>query len=228
MERSAQPILGAAGGSRSMIDHQLGHAGALPGREDRDEPVHLAVEAHAFEHPAAVGLERAPEVVQGYSRDARDQSVGEPRRDLAGDEGVVAILPPARDHVVALFELREQPRDVGRIILPVAVDGNDDLAARQIERRRQRRSLAAVSPQKHHANVLGIGPWMACQPRRRAVGRAVVHEDQLVAEAPAVATPRSSSLCSTSTLLDLVEYGNQDREIEVVDGPGSFGTTVCW
>ena len=105
MESPAQSVFGPPGRARAMIDDQLGHPRALPGREDRDEPVHLAIQPHAFENTAAVRLQCAAEVVQGDSGEPRNQPVGDPRRHLARHKGVVAILPPARNDVVAGLEL---------------------------------------------------------------------------------------------------------------------------
>ena len=44
------------------------------------------------------------------------------------DERVAAVRLPARDEVEALVELGEQPRDLGRVVLAVAVDRDDDVA----------------------------------------------------------------------------------------------------
>ena len=41
---------------------------------------------------------------------------------------VLAVLPPARNDVVALGDLVQQFRDVGGIVLQVGVDGDDDIA----------------------------------------------------------------------------------------------------
>ena len=71
-------VLGPPRGSRAMVNDQLGDPCALPGGEDRDEAVHLAVESHAFEHAAAVCFHCAAEVVQRDSREPRDQTVRDP------------------------------------------------------------------------------------------------------------------------------------------------------
>lgn len=46
-----------------MPDHCLGNACAHPGGVDGDEPVHLAIERDVLNHLAAVGFQRAPEVM---------------------------------------------------------------------------------------------------------------------------------------------------------------------
>ena len=60
--------------------------------------------------------------------------------------------------------------------------GIEDLAARQVERGRERRGLAAVAPEERDPDVLGVGSLDRLELRGRAVGRAVVDEDQLVAQ----------------------------------------------
>ena len=125
-----RPYLDLPSRARVVAHDHLGDARARPLGVDRDEPVHLAVEAHRLEDLAAVGLERAAVVVQAQPADAADQPVGDARRQLAGERRVLAVLAPAGDDVVALLELVEQARDVGRIVLEVGVHRDDDVAAR--------------------------------------------------------------------------------------------------
>ena len=124
-----------------------------------------------------VGLQPAVEVVQPQAREAAGDDVEDPRRDPAG-ERVAPLRLPAGDEVEALVELGEQPRDLGGIVLEVAVDRDDDLALRLLEARLQRRRLAEVPPQPDDANavVRGVQPG---QRGERAVGGAVVDEDDL-------------------------------------------------
>ena len=95
LEHALQPVLGLAVDARVVLDRHLGHAAALPAGVDGDEAVHLAVELHAEHDVAAVGLEGAAVVVQGHAGDARDQPVGDLRRDLACGGLVLPVLAPA-------------------------------------------------------------------------------------------------------------------------------------
>src|SRR5439155_1301907 len=54
LEGAGQPILGAPGAARPVVDHHLADARSLPGRVDGDEAVHLAVQLHVAEHVAPV------------------------------------------------------------------------------------------------------------------------------------------------------------------------------
>ena len=69
-------------------------------------------------------------------------------------EGVLAALLPARDEVVALRQRRREVGDLGRVVLAVAVHGDDVVAARGGEAVRERRRLAEVAPQLDDAHVV--------------------------------------------------------------------------
>ena len=123
------------------------------------------------------------------------------------------VPPPARDDVEALIEAIEQPGDVGRVVLAVAVHRDQDRPPRQVERRRERGGLAAVAAQEGDADVLGVAVLDLRELRRRPVGRAVIDEDQLVAE-----RERAEHLVELGVerddVLDLVVDGDQDRQVE--------------
>jgi hypothetical protein len=125
-----------------VADGDLGDACPFPGGVDRDETVHLAVEAHVFEDLPPVGLERAAIIVQRHMEQRRDQPIGDDRRQSAGQRIVLARHAPARDDIEALSELGEEPRNVGGIVLAVAVHRDDDVAAAVLNRRIK----AAVCP----------------------------------------------------------------------------------
>ena len=60
---------------------------------------------------------------------------------------VLAVAPPAADDVVSLVDLLEEQRDVGRVVLEVAVHRHDDAPLRVVESGRHRRRLAVVAAQ---------------------------------------------------------------------------------
>ena len=68
-------------------------------------------------------------------------------RTLAQEEGVLPVLAPAAHHVGAGTNRIEQPRDVGRIVLQVAVHGDQDVAPRPVEAGLQRQGLPEVASQ---------------------------------------------------------------------------------
>ena len=100
------------------------------------------------------------------------------REKSAPQERIVPARLPAGHEVEALVELREELRDLGRIVLEVGVDRHDDLAARLEEAGLQRGRLPEVPAQAddHDVRVLVVEPG---EDREAAVGRAVVDEDDL-------------------------------------------------
>ena len=125
----------------------------LRARQRRNEPVHVAVEADLFDHRSAIGLERRPEVAQRDAGRFRDQPVGDPRRQPARPEVVGPVLAPAADHVVAFGELGEQQRKILGRMLQIAVHRDDNPAACPVEPGGERRRLAVVARQLHHAHA---------------------------------------------------------------------------
>ena len=125
----------------------------------------------------AVGLEPAVHVVQAEAGDPAGDRVEDPRRHPAA-ERVAPLRLPAGDEVEALVELGEQARDLGRVVLEVAVDRDDDVALGLREPGRERGRLAEVAPQPDDAHVV-VRVVEARQRGERAVRRAVVDEDRL-------------------------------------------------
>ena len=160
----------------------------LPGGEDGDEPVHLAVEADAFQHPSAIGLERAAEVVQRHAGDPGHQPVGDPRGDLPAQRGRPAdssASPRRRRSPVRAFRAAggcrpgrsgdRRPSARGSRLAPGR--------ARPRGRRSGRSSARGTRPGRDRDRA----SWIASSSAGGAVDRAVIDEDQLVAERRAVA-----------------------------------------
>ena len=112
--------------------------------------------------------------MQPQAGNAARHPVEDPRERAPG-ERVAAMGLPAGDEVEALVELRKQPRNLGRVVLQVGVDGYDDVAFRVLEPCRERCCLAEVAPQPDDAHVR-LSAVEARQRGERAVGRAVVDE----------------------------------------------------
>jgi hypothetical protein len=103
--------------------------------------------------------------VQAQTRDAPRHPVEDLRRDTPG-ERVAAPCLPAADQVEPLVQLREQARNLGRVVLEVGVDGDDDVAVGVCEAGRERRRLAEVLAQADDANVVVC----AVEPGQRCIG----------------------------------------------------------
>src|SRR5438093_1368627 len=112
---------------RAVVDRQLGDAEAPVVREDRDEAVELAVKGEALHDLGAIRLQPAVHVVQPQAGDPARDRVEDPRHDPPA-ERIAALGLPAGDEVEALVQLREQARNLARVVLEVAVDRDDRLA----------------------------------------------------------------------------------------------------
>ena len=113
----------------------------------------LAVEAQPAHDLGAVGLQAAVHVVEVHARDPARDRVEDPREHPAA-ERVPPTRLPARDEVEALVELGEQARDLGGIVLEVAVDRDDHVALRLREAGGERGRLAEVSSQPDDDHVV--------------------------------------------------------------------------
>ena len=130
-----------------VVDHLLAdlvEAGLLG--QVGDVAVHLAIDLNVLDHLLSVGLQSAVEVVEvGDATDLARRGVEE----FGGNglrQGVVALLLPARDEVVALLgdHLEEGRYLVGRV-LEVGVHRDDDAALRLLETAVEGRALAVVA-----------------------------------------------------------------------------------
>src|SRR6185295_12774264 len=92
---------------------------------------------------------------------------------------VDAFVAPSADDVVAFGDLLEEARDLGRIVLEVAIHRDGDVATGEIESRLERRRLAEVAPQHHDDNAV-VALANLCKNRTGAIATAVVDEHHLV------------------------------------------------
>ena len=159
-----------------MANLDLGDPKAAGVRQDRDEPVQLAVDADLAQHLAAVELEPAIVIVEAAAAHAADHPV----EDAAGIDlvpGIVAGLLPAADHVVSLFELGQEARNLGRVVLKIAVEREDQVAPGGLERGREGRRLAEVAPKPDRPHSR-IAPGQCGQDGPRTVATAIIDENE--------------------------------------------------
>ena len=93
--------------------------------------------------------------------------------------GGAAVLAPAADQVVAFVEFGEQHRDVGRVVLHVRIEQDDDVTFRVVDPGGNGGSLTEVATEDHHADILWMLLCQFCQNIQTPVLRAIVHEDDL-------------------------------------------------
>ncbi len=120
-ESPADSVMALAAQPVHVLDRHLADRRAVPARQRRDEPVHLAVERNVVDHLAPIGLERRAEVVNIHAGQLGHQPVGNARRNPAHDEVVDALLAPAGDNVVALLELLQEIGNLRRIVLQITI-----------------------------------------------------------------------------------------------------------
>ena len=144
--------------------------------------MHLAVEPDTLDHFAAVGFERAAVIVEWDAGGTAHQPVGDHGGHTAREVGVVTVLAPTADHVVALGHLVQQERDADRVVLQVGVHGDDHIAARVVETGGEGRSLSEIAPEGDDAPAR-IAAVDLAQPRQAAIRAAVVDDDHLVGPA---------------------------------------------
>src|SRR5437660_8328427 len=74
-----------------------------------------------------------------------DEPVAQEARQLADQPAVLPLGAQAEDGIVALTELIQEHWNVGRIVLQIAVEGNEDFARRSEERRVGKECSSVVS-----------------------------------------------------------------------------------
>jgi hypothetical protein len=124
--------------------------------------------------------------VYRHARHPDDQGIGEARGQDAQPVAFLPIHASARDGLQApAAQGIEQQRNVGRVVLSVAVERDHDLAARLVQAGAQRGGLAEVAGEVDHAQarLAHLQGEQACTCR---IGAAVVHEHELGGLADAV------------------------------------------
>ena len=107
-------------------------------------------------------------------------------------------------------QLRQESRDLGGIVLKVAVDGDDDVARGLLEPGLQGGRLAEVAPEPNDADVV-VGSVEAGEGREGPVRGAVVDEDDLPRPAQRLECGLELVVQQRDALL-LVVYGDDHRD----------------
>ena len=124
---------------------------------------------------------------------------------------VLARAATAACDVVAGLDRLDQPRDVLRLVLQIAVHRHHHVAARTRQAGVHRRMLSEVALEPHRTHA-GIATVQALQRCEGAVRRAVVDEDQLE-RARAGIERRNGSSVELVHRRRLVEQGDDDRDV---------------
>ena len=187
----------------------LGDPGPLDEGQGRQKAVQFAVEIEIVDHLAAVGLQGAAVVVQLHAGDPGDQAIGQQGGQQPAQGRILAAVAPAAHQVKTLVQLLQQQRDVGRIVLQVAIEGDDHLAAAGVKTGCHRRRLAVIAPQPHRHQLRHCRRQLA-QQLGGAIPGAVIHQHQLEAQ-PQGAHVAEDALHQWRQTLLLVEQGHHHR-----------------
>jgi len=116
-------------------------------------------------------------------------------------------------------------RDVARVVLEVAVHGDDDGGPGVVKAGSKRGSLAEVAPQLDERGTF-VAPDRFQHGSGRAVGAPVVHEDDLVVERR-LGHRRRDVPPARRRVLRLVVQGHNDGDPETIEPcAGCFGAHI--
>ncbi len=176
-----------------------------------DEAVQLAIQAHALRDLGPEDLQRAAIVLHVHAAELADDPVGDAAGNFAQQDVVLAVGADAGHQIpVALFGQIEHHRNVERIVLQIAVERDDEFASGLVDASHQRQALTVVFPQLDDFQSFII---YRLEHVERAIGRAVIHIDQLVVEI----IQRLGNACHEGThVVGLVVHGHDHADFRAI------------
>ena len=195
---------------RRMRDVHLDHARSAGENQSLRELLLADRSEHRLDGVATVRVECAPEVRDVHACKAAEHPVDHARRQGTADR-VLARAAAAACDVVAGLDRLDEPRDVFGLVLQIAVHRHHHIAASARQARVHCRVLAevALEPHRTHARIAAV---QALHRSKRAVRRAVVHEDQLERPRAGVES-RDRPPIKLLHRRGLVEEGHDDRDV---------------
>src|SRR5215217_1797889 len=220
-----EPVSRAPVDARPVVHGHFRDAEAAVVREHRQVAMQLAVDVQVLDDLAAVDLEPAVHVVEPHAGHEPRHPVEDPRQRAARPRIAPTGLP-ARYEVVALLELREQARDLCRVVLEVGIHRHDGVAAGMRESGCERRGFAEVAPEAYDPDRVALRAQSG-QLGERAVCRPVVDEDDLPGAAERLECGADLREERSEARL-LVVDGHDDREPDAAGGrDGLEGANGC-
>ena len=148
LEKPRETVLGRSISAGAMADLDLADLETSCMGQYRKETVQLTIDSNFAQHLTTVELESAVMIVQTTAGQATDHPVENPARiDLV--PGVVARFFPSANHVVTTpLKLGQKPRDLGWIVLQIAVEREHEVPASYAKGSRERGGLAEVAPKR--------------------------------------------------------------------------------
>src|SRR5260370_25220555 len=93
-----------------------------------------------------VRLKGSAKVMQRDSRKRRHGPIRNAARQATREPGIFSFVAPTADDVEAFVKFFNERRNLGRIMLQIAVHGNDDFAAGSVKAGFKCRRLAKIPP----------------------------------------------------------------------------------
>lgn len=164
-------VFGLAGRARPVVDHLFAYFKAFDLKNGRNKTVHFAVERHLAETFFLINLKRTAAVMDAVvNEEFADQSGHERRPALA--LFVLAVFAPAGNDVeIVGFEFFDERRDVGRIVLSVAVQRGNVFSRRGFYSRVHGGGLAEVAAQVDDLHGTERLQGIHCFVRRTVVNK---------------------------------------------------------
>ncbi len=160
----------------------------------------------------SVAFQGATVVVQVDTTDPTDQAIGQVRGKDSGEPGIFAVLSPAVDHVVTLFELLHDAGDILRIILKIRVQGNDDFPPGIIKSGGNGSGLPEIANELQDTNP-PIQGGQALEFLGAPIGASIVDEENFAAGFPG-GQALLEAIIKGFESLEFVENGNDDGELK--------------
>ena len=206
-----QTVLGSSEAARAMVHRHLDHPVAAHLQHRRDEAMQAAIEHEPAQTLAAKRSERAAAVLDGLGGQPVADPVGDSRRHAPHEAVALGPVHAPAGRGVPVIEVREQRRDVPRIVLEVRVHHDDAAAARRLEPGIGRRRLAAVRLEPHQAHAL-VALVERADDLGATVAAAVVHEHHFERHAELI-EHRAQLGPERGETFFLVVDGDDDREV---------------
>jgi len=160
----------------------------------------------------SVAFQGTAVVVQTDSTDPADQTIGQVRGENPGKPGILAVLPPAVDHVVTLFELLHDAGNILRIILEIRVQGNNDCPPGIIKSGGNGSGLPEIANKLQDPNPL-IQDSQALEFLGTPIGASIVDEENFAAGSPGDQT-LVETVVQGPEGLEFIKNGNDNGELK--------------
>jgi hypothetical protein len=219
-EHRARRILASAGEAGARVEFQRAAPEPYPGDETSQKTISLAkISAKHVQHSPRQESEVGPVRLDAGRGHAVDQPIEGASAHLLEQPGVGRLPADGLHDVVALAPFRDNFGNERRRVLQVGVHTNYRIGFRVIHSCRKRRLVAEVARQVQHGDPVGMAIVEPVEDLRRAVGRAVVHENDHAGERKKIDRLEQRA-DEAFDALHLIVHGRNDGEARIVHVSG--------